>query len=300
MKEIIDFTNCRQIINKYGGADTKKTIIYNNKYYLLKFPNSNPKKNKEASYDNNIFSEYLGCHIFNLTGIKAQNTILGIFKLENGIEKNVCACEDFTGDSWRLVEFQNLKNSFPETSSSSDGRDTSLEEILEVIEKHNDIKNNKELEEHFWNMFIVDALIGNYDRHNGNWGVLVNDETQEIKLAPIYDCGSCLYSQLTDEQMEEILKNKTEVNNRIYNRPTSTITKDGRRINYYDFIASLENQNCNEALKRMMKMIDMNKINELIDNMPIITDVRKEFYKTLLNKRYEIILKNSYEKLMKV
>ena len=55
---------------------------------------------------------------------------------------------------------------------------------------------------------IVDGLIGNYDRHNGNWGVLVNDETQEIKLAPIYDCGSCLYSQLTDEQMEEILRTK--------------------------------------------------------------------------------------------
>ena len=242
----------------------------------------------------------MGCHIFNSIGIKAQNTILGIFKLENGIEKNVCACEDFTGDGWRLVEFQNLKNSFPETLSSSDGRDTSLEEILEVIEKHNDIKNNKELEEHFWNMFIVDGLIGNYDRHNGNWGVLVNDETQEIKLAPIYDCGSCLYSQLTDEQMEEILKNKTEVNNRIYNKPTSTITKDGRRINYYDFISTLENERCNEALKRIVKRIDMNKIDELIDNMPIITDVRKEFYKILLNKRYEIILKNSYKKLIKM
>ena len=40
MDKLIDFTNCKQIINKYGGADTKKTIIYNNKYYLLKFPRS--------------------------------------------------------------------------------------------------------------------------------------------------------------------------------------------------------------------------------------------------------------------
>ena len=43
MDKLIDFTNCKQIINKYGGADTKKTIIYNNKYYLLKFPNNNPR-----------------------------------------------------------------------------------------------------------------------------------------------------------------------------------------------------------------------------------------------------------------
>lgn len=27
-----------------------------------------------------------------------------------------------------------------------------------------------------------------------------------MKIAPIYDCGSCLYSQLTDEQMQEILR----------------------------------------------------------------------------------------------
>ena len=69
MDKLIDFTNCKQIINKYGGADTKKTIIYNNKYYLLKFPNNNPKQNKKASYSNNIFSEYLGCHIVNSLGI---------------------------------------------------------------------------------------------------------------------------------------------------------------------------------------------------------------------------------------
>ena len=207
MGQIIDFTNEKQIINKYGGADTKKTIIYNEKYYLLKFPN-NAKQNKNVSYANNVFSEYLGCHIFNSIGTIAQNTILGIYKQENGIVKNVCACEDFTGNGWRLVEFQNLKNSFPDTPSSSNGRTTALEEILEVIEKHTDIKDNQALKRQFWDIFIIDSLIGNYDRHNGNWGILVNDDTQEMKMAPIYDCGSCLYAQLTDEQMQEILKIK--------------------------------------------------------------------------------------------
>lgn len=33
--------------------------------------------------------------------------------------------------------------------------------------------------------------------------------------------------------------------------------------------------------------------------MPLISAIRKEFYKTLLNRRYEIILKKSYKKLMK-
>lgn len=296
MQKVIDFTDTKQIINKYGGADTKKTIIYNEKFYLLKFPNG-ANQNREASYSNNIFSEYLGCHIFNSIGILAQNTILGIYKQENGKTKNVCACEDFTNSDWRLVEFQNLKNSFPETPSSSNGQNTSIEEILDVIENHKDINDNEYLKQHFWEVFIVDSLIGNYDRHNGNWGILVNDRTEEIKMAPIYDCGSCLYSQLMDEQMEKILKNKAEINNRIYNKPTSAITENGKRINYYDYIYSLKNPDCNEALKRLIGKIDMEKIKKEIDEMPLISNIRKEFYKVMLEKRFKEILKKSYEKL---
>lgn len=47
----------------------------------------------------------------------------------------------------------------------------------------------------------------------------------------------------------------------------------------------------------MIKCIDMKKIEKEIDDMPIILDVRKDFYKVLLNRRYEVILKKSYDKL---
>ena len=155
------------------------------------------------------------------------------------------------------------------------------------------------IKEYFWNIFIIDSLIGNYDRHNGNWGILVNDITEEIKMAPVYDCGSCLCSQLTDEQIKIILDNKAEMNERIYNKPTSAITENGRRINYYEFISSLKNNDCNEALKRIIPKININKIEEEIDNMPIISDIRKKFYKELIKCRYEIILMNTYKKIKK-
>ena len=48
----------------------------------------------------------------------------------------------------------------------------------------------------------------------------------------------------------------------------------------------------------MMKKIDLEKINKEIEDMPIITQIRKEFYKTLIKERYEKILKYSYNKLM--
>lgn len=47
----------------------------------------------------------------------------------------------------------------------------------------------------------------------------------------------------------------------------------------------------------MMFQIDMNKIEQEIDDMPIISETRKQFYKVLLKGRYETILKASYQKL---
>lgn len=44
-----------------------------------------------------------------------------------------------------------------------------------------------ELREHFWNVFIVDALLGNFDRHNGNWGFLYDDQTHRTEIAPVFD-----------------------------------------------------------------------------------------------------------------
>lgn len=48
----------------------------------------------------------------------------------------------------------------------------------------------------------------------------------------------------------------------------------------------------------MFDKIDMVEIGQEIDKMPIISDIRKKFYKKLLNGRYDVIVKNSYDKLM--
>lgn len=48
-----------------------------------------------------------------------------------------------------------------------------------------------------------------YGGSNGNWGFLV-DEQEKIRLAPIYNCGSCLYPQLDDETIKDFLKKPKE------------------------------------------------------------------------------------------
>ena len=53
----------------------------------------------------------------------------------------------------------------------------------------------------------------------------------------------------------------------------------------------MKNNECNNALKFVIDKIDMKKINNMIDEINCMTDVRKDFYKSILNKRFEILEK---------
>ncbi len=108
-----------------------------------------------------------------------------------------------------------------------------------------------ELKEFFWNMFIGDSLVGNFDRHNGNWGFLINENQRKIEIAPIYDCVSYLYLQLTDEKIYEIINNKEEMEARVFVFPTSALKINDKKINYFNYISNLENEDCNRALLRI-------------------------------------------------
>ena len=284
---MIDFTNAIEEFNNYKGSEKKKTLIYNNKKYLVKFPDPVREKNKNISYINNAFSEYIGSNIFKIVGFKTQNTVLGKYEYK-GREKIVCACEDFTDNDNVLYEFENLA-----LSTNPDKKiETELKDIIEVIEESKMI-NNVETKEKFWDMFIMDSLIGNTDRHNGNWGFLLNKKTGRAEFSPIYDCGSCLNPMLEDEEIEKM--NETELKNLAINC-YSCLKENGKKIHYMTYIKQKENEECNHAIKRLFAHINMDEINNFIDNIDCISKVRKEFYKKVIEQRYEA-LKKVYESM---
>lgn len=293
---MIDFTNLPTRNKAYAGANGSKiSVIYNGELYMLKFPSVAPK-NKALSYANGCISEYIGCHIFESIGINVQKTLLGTYRV-NGKEKIVVACKDFTESGIVLQDFASLKNTI--IDSEHNGYGTELNDIMKAIEEQQAI-DPQLLKEWFWNVFIVDALIGNWDRHNGNWGFLYNVNTDEMNIAPIFDCGSCLFPQADETIMKATVENKAEQDLRIFSIPLSGIKIDNSKINYFDFISSLQNKDCNRALKRILPRINMIEINRIIDETPYITDLQKTFYKTIILKRKEKILDFSFDKLRKL
>lgn len=290
-----DFTNCKRLLgNAYNGANGKKIAVeYKGEQYMLKFPPSGENKRTELSYTNSCISEHIASSIFNMLGIEAQKTILGTFDI-NGKTKIVCACKDFTAGGSKLFDFCSIKNTV--IDSEHGGTGTELDDILDTIEKQQFV-NPVELLEHFWNVFVVDAFLGNFDRHNGNWGFLYDPVSECASLAPVYDCGSCLLPQADEKIMEAVLSNKDELNARIYRFPTSAIKQNERKINYYDFLTAAENEDCNAAVLRMMQRIDMEQIGDFIGQVGFVSELQKEFYKTYLSARYEQIILPAYEQV---
>lgn len=284
-----DFTNYKVIPGRaYNGANGSKIAVeYNGDVYMLKFPPSADGKPVDLSYTNSCISEHIASSIFNMLGIRAQETMLGTFTVK-GKEKLVYACKDFTVGGKRLFDFCSIKNTV--LDSDSNGSGTELYDIMDTIDKQRYVSPTV-LREHFWNMFIADALLGNFDRHNGNWGFLYDDFTGETEIAPVFDCGSCLLPQADDNVMKKVLENEAELHARVFQFPTSAIKLKGRKINYYDFISHGDNEDANSALMRIAPRIDMEQIESFIDQVPDISALQREFYKTYINARYKLIIK---------
>ena len=288
--EEIDFSNCQRNARTYNGANGSKIgIYYNNENYMLKFP-PKPKKNIELSYANSCISEYVSCKILKTLGLNSQDTMLGKYN-----NKIVVACKDFRKKNEIFSDFASLKNTIIE--SSSGGYDTELSDILETIDTQEQLNiKNDEMKQFFWNMFIADSLLGNFDRHNGNWGFLIDEIDNIHMIAPIYDCGSCLYPQADENLMRKILTNRDELEQRIYIYPTSAIKYQNVKINPYHFLLNTDNLDCIKALRTITSRIDLIKIKEIIENTPYISDLHKEFLFTMVKERKNKILDVAVEK----
>ena len=293
---MIDFTDCRIIPGRaYNGANGSKIAVsYDGEIYMLKFPPSGEGKPTELSYTNSCISEHIASSIFNMLGIPAQETVLGTYTVK-GKTKTVCACKDFSTGGKRLFDFCSIKNTI--LDSDSNGSGTELNDIMDTIDRQQYVSPTV-LRAHFWDMFIADALLGNFDRHNGNWGFLYDDNTGETEIAPVFDCGSCLLPQADEKVMRKVLSEESELHARVYQFPTSAIRLRGRKINYYDFLNSGENEDCNDALLRIVPRIDMAKIAQFIDRVEGIMELQKLFYQRYLSSRYDLIIRPAYEMAM--
>lgn len=297
--EIYDFNEYKQNTKTYGGtAGVKVGITIDEKDYLLKYPGKlkdRNMKNVELSYSNSPACEYIGCKIYQSVGLPTQNVWLGIRN-----EKIVVACEDFLRRGDTLVPFRDIRATFEPAFTDpqgdiTNGTGTVLPNILRTLDEHPLCQQIPELKERFWDMFVVDSLIGNPDRNNENWG-LIRDLDDNYRLAPVYDCGNCLNNKLSERQMDQYLNDKSAIKDLALQRPCIFEKTENKRINACKYISEMQNTDCNEAVKRIIPKINMQEIKNILRDISdeILGETTKNFYIEVMNMRYDEVLYPAY------
>ncbi len=280
----IDFSQYKLNGKYYGGSERKEGITVDGVDYMIKY-----QKVTAFGKRNNHISEFIGSHIFDLCGIEAHKTYLGY---RNG--EQVVACKDFNVAGKQFVPFNDVGESTLDQDKEMYQYD--YDDIMRMLKDNSKLTNVEETISLFWRIYIVDALLGNFDRHGANWGFL--KENNKYTLAPVFDNGSCLFPNMTDEkEMMDIIASNEETDKRVYQFPTSQVKLNNKKSSYYEVINSLQFTECNAALRYVMAQMDLKKAEELIEETPLISDVQRRFYKHMIFARYNSILKASFEKL---
>ncbi|MFH2116657.1 MAG: HipA domain-containing protein [Bacillota bacterium] len=269
----------------YTGSEEKFGITIDDEHFIVKF-----QKNSETGLLNNHISEHFGSSIFSFLGEEAQTTSLGTY---NG--RPIVLCKDFNTDQEVFTPFNGVGESSLERDKEM--YSYSYDDITSMLKENSKITNVSETIEKFWNMYIIDALIGNFDRHGANWGFIKKNNT--YRMAPIFDNGSSLFPRRnSDELMIEAMNNEETIKNMTFKYPTSQIKLQNKKSSYCDVISSLEFNDCNYALERIYKKIDLKKIYKFIDLQEELTSLQKSFYKFIIEYRFTHIIEKPYKKLI--
>ena len=165
--------------NTTDGMLKKAWIIEDGTRYLLK-----------SGYKNEIlqpFNEALASMICDRLGFNHVPYTLDIYK-----DTVVSRCPCFINKNTEFITAYQIRNDMKRYNSEED-----LEEYIKKLEE-NGIPNAREKVE---NMYILDFLIMNEDRHLNNFGIIRDVNTLKwLDVAPIFDNGMALNIPYYDEE----------------------------------------------------------------------------------------------------
>lgn len=164
--------------NTTDGMLRKAWIIENDTRYLLK-----------SGYKNELlqpFNEVLASEICDRLGFDHVKYTLDTYK-----DTVVSKCPCFITKNTELITCHQIRNNMDRYDSTKD-----YEEYIKILEEHGIVDARTQME----NMFILDFLIMNEDRHLNNFGIIRDVNTLKwLKCAPIFDNGQSLNTLYYDE-----------------------------------------------------------------------------------------------------
>lgn len=152
-----------------------------------------------------------------------------------------------------------------------------------------------ELFKDFIKIMIFDALIGEQDRHEENWGI--TERQGRYFISPLYDNGDSLLREFKNEKNAEKYYNGIKNFDAYINRSKSIIYKEDNISQYkhFELIQYLYNiypQYVVSEINNLVKLTD-EKITSLVSKIPneLLTNDHKKYIIMYLTKRRDILLR---------
>ena len=282
-----NFDNYNLFNLSFSGVVPKVCCEHNGILYIIKSDPPNEYK---------CLSEYLSSKVAGVLGIDCQKVSIGY---REGLLS--CGIELFNNGSSIIHHYYDINDSSL-NSLDCDVRDLpyTLDFILEVLRTYDNIDVNSDvLINSFVQMCLFDCLIGNYDRHWGNWGFIGN--SKDYKVCPLFDNGSSLYPKLNNEDIIKIIGSKTELYKSIYEFPKSQIRRTKKKKYLYkDLMKSLLDLGFRNEFINFINNFERNKDNiDLIFKdeflYTIAPKLRLDFIHHMIMLRFKLLIKDVLE-----
>ena len=161
--------------NTIDGMLPKGWAIENNKQVLI--------KGTYTHFEQEPFNEWLASQICKRLGFDYCNYIVDWHTIMQD-KVIVSKCKNFINENEEIISAYDVFQSAKKENNIND-----YEHYVRILENHGILDARKKITE----MFVVDYLMMNYDRHLKNFGIIRNVETLKWeRVTPIFDTGQSM------------------------------------------------------------------------------------------------------------
>jgi len=252
---------------------------------------------------------------------------LGLRMLDYNVAKQDdlvgCLSQNMCEDKYELVELTRILSGYDETYNPASKEDQERYTFNFLLDAISSKKLDSQIE-NFIEVLVFDSIIGNQDRHQDNWGfikptandiavkkksiffwrkqpVVITNSWDVARFSPIYDSGSCLGHELTEEKVCQMLKNEMQLDAYI-RRGKPELRWVNKKISYIELLGCLLSdkrfsQQTRAVISRLLSKFKQSVLSDIVQNIDSsvpdkefkLSDERKLLVIKLITKRVSLL-----------
>ena len=263
-----DGTRFKEITNRpTKGARVKRLLddTYSQRLVFLKY--CAVDRNNERRKSTELASEKIACEIAKVIGYRCAD-----IELAKDQDGELC-----------VLNYSFLK---PDESLIEFASEASIKRILDTVDR--------KLYSEFIELQVFDALIGESDRHEENWGYIRSNKSGNIIFAPFYDNGDSLMHNINENRVEEYINDEAGFLRYIHKSKTKILDNNGHKIKHFQLIDHLISENpvfLRDELQKTKRLTD-DIIKDIIYGIPdeYLPQNHKDILQRYISIRRDILL----------